>query len=82
MARFSLLSILLCALMAMLARGDRGKVDIWSSKCYTGAAIVSQVLTAFCSPKTPMGPPWICSQLNLNHCYAFTSERGIHGKDE
>jgi hypothetical protein len=73
MAQKSLLSLFLFALMAVLARGN---MDIWSSACYPGAAIQNNKLTAYC--KTPaMGPPWICSILDLNKCYAYDTKEGI-----
>lgn len=78
MAKVSLLSLLLCALMAILARGN---TDVWSTKCHKGAAIVNNVLTAYCLTP-PMGPPWICSQLDLNKCYGYSSRLGIYGQSE
>ncbi|KAK8022577.1 hypothetical protein PG993_013344 [Apiospora rasikravindrae] len=79
MAKLSLLGIFLCALMAMLASANE---EIWSTSCYEGAAVVEHKLTAYCKTAIPMGPPWVCSQMNLNLCYAFSADRGIYGQED
>ncbi|KAK8091719.1 hypothetical protein PG997_002080 [Apiospora hydei] len=79
MAKLSLLGFFLCALMAMLARGNE---DAWSSKCYDGAAIINnRVLMAYCKTTIPMGPPWVCSKMNLNFCYGFADAPGLFAKE-
>ncbi|KAK7937774.1 uncharacterized protein PG986_014642 [Apiospora aurea] len=80
MAKFSLLGFFLCALMAMLARGNE---DAWSSKCYDGAAIINnRVLKAYCKTTVPMGPPWVCSKMNLNYCYGFADTPGLFAQEK
>lgn len=83
MAKVSLLSLFLFALMAILARGNMeiGNMDIWTSACYPGAVINDNKLTAYCLTP-PMGPPWRCSTLDLNKCYAYSSQHGIHAESE
>ncbi|KAK7992396.1 hypothetical protein PG996_012571 [Apiospora saccharicola] len=66
---------LLCAALATLARGDGS----WSGTCSSVSMTLGE-LQANCNTP-PMGPPWICSQLDLNHCYAFNSKDGIYAKD-
>lgn len=76
MFRFLTNPLILCAALAVLARGDGD----WSKTCSSVSMTLGE-LQANCNTP-PMGPPWICSELVLNHCYAFNAKDGIHAKDE
>ncbi|KAK8070011.1 hypothetical protein PG994_006627 [Apiospora phragmitis] len=65
-------------LYAGLATLVRGAGD-WSSSCSSVSMTLGE-LQANCNTP-PMGPPWICSDLLMNHCYAFSSKDGIYAKD-
>ncbi|KAK8117744.1 uncharacterized protein PG998_006025 [Apiospora kogelbergensis] len=77
MSKASLLSLVLFATMAALSLGV--KIDGWKDYCPHGASIAWNMLTAYCNTG-PMGPPWQCSQLDLNLCYAYDKEQGIYAK--
>ena len=67
--------MLICAAMAALANcaGD------WSKSCSSASMTLGE-LQANCDTP-PMGPPWICSELNMGNCYAWDAKDGIYEKD-
>lgn len=77
MFRFLASLFLLCAMLAAHALGtDYGD---WSLTC-SQASISLGELRANCETP-PMGPPWICSELDLNNCYGYVTGRGILAMD-
>ncbi|KAK8879665.1 hypothetical protein PGQ11_000959 [Apiospora arundinis] len=61
---------------APLARRDSGD---WSKSCSSASMSLGE-LQANCNTP-PMGPPWICSELSLNHCFGWNTKDGIFAKD-
>ncbi|KAK6852149.1 hypothetical protein PG995_012274 [Apiospora arundinis] len=71
MAKLSLLSLILFAMMAVLGHGN---IDVFSNTCKKPPpSLHFSVLTAYC--------PIICSALDLNHCYGYDFGLGIYPKD-
>lgn len=74
---FLVIPFLICAVLAAQVHGA-GTGD-WSKTCSDASMYLGE-LRANCNTP-PMGPPWICSELDLNKCYGFKVGVGIHEQD-